>query len=101
MLKKRNAQGLSITTIILAVIGIIIIIVLVAMFTGRLGIFSEKLEEQSDVKCPTLCTALGKTKIDCSTDGAERVRKECCCKAKGDATIITTTTDTTTTRPRG
>ena len=86
MLKKRNAQGLSITTIILAVIGIIIIIVLVAMFTGRLGIFSEKLEEQSDVKCPTLCTALGTTEIDCPTDDAptddagRKVSESCCCR---------------------
>tara|TARA_Y100000294_G_scaffold120234_1_gene111706 strand:+ start:381 stop:632 length:252 start_codon:yes stop_codon:yes gene_type:complete len=80
MLKKRNAQGLSITTIILAVIGIIIIVVLIAMFTGRLGIFSEKLKEQSEVSCLNLCTALNMVAESC-TNGNKKVRNEpqCCC----------------------
>ena len=81
MLKKRNAQGLSITTIILAVIGIIIIIVLIAMFTGRLGIFSEKLKEQSEVSCLNLCTALNMVVAESCTNGNKKVRNEpqCCC----------------------
>ena len=56
MLKKR-AQGLSITTIIIAVIGLIILVVLVAILTGRLGIFSTGLE--SAVTCKNSCGAIG------------------------------------------
>lgn len=43
---KKRAQGLSITTIIVAVIGLIILVVLIAIFTGRLGAFGKGLEEQ-------------------------------------------------------
>lgn len=55
MFKKRNAQGLSITTIIIAVIGLIVVIVLVAIFSGRLGQFGQGLDEAST--CDSLCTS--------------------------------------------
>jgi len=48
MLKKRKSQGLSITTIILAVIGLIILVALVALLTGRLGDFNRDLTEQKE-----------------------------------------------------
>jgi len=44
MLKKRDAQGLSITTIIVAVIGLIVVVVLIAIFTGRIGSFGKGLD---------------------------------------------------------
>jgi len=52
MLKKK-AQGLSITTIIVAVIGLIILVVIVMMITGKLGIFSEGIASFGDAskKC--------------------------------------------------
>ncbi len=49
MLKKRNAQGLSITVIIAAVIGLIIIVVVVMMLTGKLGAFGKGVDEQSNI----------------------------------------------------
>ena len=58
MLKKRNAQGLSITTIIVAVIGLIILVVLVAVFTGRIGSFGKGLDTAKS--CQSACQALGK-----------------------------------------
>ena len=69
MLKKRNAQGLSITTIIVAVIGLIILIVLIAIFTGRIGSFSKGLDTaETDVKtCNTLCVVQGLSKSTAST----------------------------------
>jgi hypothetical protein len=90
MFKKRKAQGLSITTIIVAVIGIIILVVLIVIFTGRLGIFSKGLEEQSDVKCTNICRALNmdegttltSTTTVCGT-GETKVSEKCCCKSKG------------------
>jgi len=55
MFKKRNAQGLSITTIIIAVIGLVIVIVLIAIFSGRLGKFGQGLDEAKT--CDSLCTS--------------------------------------------
>ena len=56
MLKKK-AQGLSITTIIVAVIGLIILVVIVMMITDKLGIFSEGVGRAAS--CDTLCRASG------------------------------------------
>jgi hypothetical protein len=61
MFKKRG-QGLSITTIIIAVIGLIILVVLIALLTGRLGGFSKGVEETGS--CDVSCKAAG-------FDGAE------------------------------
>ena len=57
MLKKR-AQGLSITTIIVAVIGLIILVVVILMITGKLGAFSSGVESSSS--CENICKAIGK-----------------------------------------
>lgn len=69
MLKKRNAQGLSITTIIIAVIGLLIVIVLIAIFTGRIGGFSKGLDTaETGVKtCSSMCEVQGLTE-DEATD---------------------------------
>ena len=60
MFEKRKAQGLSITTIIVAVIGLIILVVIIAILTGRMGIFSAGLE--SAASCENACKALGLVK---------------------------------------
>ena len=36
---RKNAQGLSLTTIIVAAVGLIVLVVLVAIFTGQIGGF--------------------------------------------------------------
>ena len=62
MLKKRNAQGLSITTIIVAVIGLIVVVVLIAIFTGRIGSFGKGLDmtEKNIIQsCSSLCGVQG------------------------------------------
>jgi len=41
MLKKKNAQGISVHVIIIAVIALIVLIVLIAIFTGKFGEFSK------------------------------------------------------------
>jgi len=58
MLNNRKAQGLSITTIIVAVIGLIIVIVLIAIFTGRIGGFSVGLDESKT--CKSVCDGISK-----------------------------------------
>ena len=55
MFKKRNAQGLSITTIIIAVIGLIVVVVLVSIFSGRLGQFGRGLDDAKT--CESVCTS--------------------------------------------
>jgi hypothetical protein len=43
MLNKRG-QGLSVTTIIVAIIGLIILVAIILMLTGKLGAFGEGAE---------------------------------------------------------
>jgi len=57
MLKKRNAQGLSVSIIIMAVVGLIILVVIVAMVTGKLGGFSKGARDSGT--CTTVCGAAG------------------------------------------
>ena len=71
MLKKRNAQGLSITTIVVAVIALIIIVVLIAIFSGRMALFGTGLDESKT--CSSICSSLGKSMVqevakDCTDD---------------------------------
>ena len=56
MLKKR-AQGLSVHTIILAVIGLIILVVIVLMLTGKLGMVGKGLDKPAT--CEDSCNAIG------------------------------------------
>jgi len=44
MLKKRNAQGMSVKIIIVAIIGLIILAIVVMMLSGRLGDFGGKVK---------------------------------------------------------
>jgi hypothetical protein len=49
----RKAQGLSITTIIVALIALIVLVIIISIFTGRMGIFGKGLDEaQLGGKCP-------------------------------------------------
>ena len=48
---KKKGQGLSITTIIVAVIALIVLVVLIAIFTGRVNIF-ERVVNNSSVEIP-------------------------------------------------
>ncbi len=40
---NKKAQGLSINTIIIAAIAVVVLVVLIAIFTGRIGMFSTAL----------------------------------------------------------
>jgi len=92
MLKKRKAQGLSINTIIVAIIGLIILVVLVLLLAGKLGTFSEGLDVAT--RCENICKTVGKDKGGvvgtgaltgkpaCSVTGEQLVTATCCCKPK-------------------
>ncbi|MBI4452412.1 hypothetical protein HY637_03210 [Candidatus Woesearchaeota archaeon] len=53
---KRKAQSISINTIIIAAIGLAVLVVLFAIFTGRLGKFTLGVEKTDtcDQKCLSL-----------------------------------------------
>src|SRR3989338_1659920 len=53
MLKKRNAQGLSITMIVAAVIALVIIVVIIAILTRNLGSFSSGAG--TAISCRSVC----------------------------------------------
>ncbi len=48
----KKAQGLPITTIILAILGIVVLVILFAILTGRMAIFAGAANE-----CPGVCLA--------------------------------------------
>jgi len=56
---SKKGQGLSLTTIIVAAIALIVLVVLVMIFTGRIGIFSDDLEEISQKELIGMSTKYG------------------------------------------
>ena len=48
---RTRAQGISINTIIIAALALIVLVVLIAIFTGRLGIWGQELDKQQNKKC--------------------------------------------------
>ena len=49
-MKPKKAQGLPITTIIIAILGLVVLIVIMFIFTGRIGIWGGEI-----AKCPGAC----------------------------------------------
>jgi len=47
---RKNAQGLSITTIIVAALALVVLVIIFAIFTGRISIFGRGITE-----CPGRC----------------------------------------------
>lgn len=48
----KKAQGLPISTVILAALGLLVLVVLFAITTGRLGVFSREIQT-----CPNPCVS--------------------------------------------
>ena len=95
---RKKSQGLSINAIILVAIGLIVLVVLIAIFTGRMGNFVRGID--TTATCKSSCEAFGrgaytgtdaKIQTECEeTDKAKVVSgtyedvpkgKVCCCKA--------------------
>jgi len=57
----KKGQGLSLTTIIIAAIGLIVLVVLVAIFTGQIGSWGQAISKEQkvtgckDLKPPGTC----------------------------------------------
>ena len=83
---NSKAQGISMTTIVIAALALLVLVVLTLIFTGRMGDFSLGVEENTD--CQSFCDSLGykKEAIEgkCSgQDDSKEVElgdeKFCCC----------------------
>ena len=82
ILKHRKGQGLSLNTIVIAMLVMIVLLVLILVFTGRLGIFSDILGK-SDVSCigkgGKWCGASAScTEVDGVTEDAPSGKAYCC-----------------------
>ena len=83
---KKNAQGLSMTTIVVAALALLVLVVLALIFTGRMGDFSTGIKGVSD--CNQACTAAGFNGVDnqCDMNGSNMIpgfEEDCCCKPFG------------------
>ena len=67
---NKKAQGLSVHTIILAVIGLIILVVIVLMLTGKLGDFGKGAESASESYIKT-CEELGGASLEDRETGCQ------------------------------
>ena len=92
----KKAQGISINTIIIAAIGLAVLIVLFAIFTGRLGIFTKTVQDTDT--CAQKCSSLNMdrgTPLDLQTSQCDRLGGEqtvpgtysdskfgCCCRPR-------------------
>lgn len=56
----KKAQGLSINVIIIVAISLIVLVVLIAVFTGRMGGFVKGVD--TSATCSNACSALGMQK---------------------------------------
>ena len=88
----KKAQGLSMTTIVIAALALLVLVVLTLIFTGRMGTFARGLDENTD--CNTYCESSGyaggykvisPNPLICDSDKEERkVRLTsthiCCCQ---------------------
>lgn len=59
MLPSRKAQGLSLNTVIIAALGLIVLIILVLVLTGRIRGTSEGIEKTQDIVDTSKCEIPG------------------------------------------
>ena len=55
----KKGQGLSMTTIVIAALALLVLVVLTLIFTGRLNLWNKGMDET--MACDNYCNALGKT----------------------------------------
>ena len=86
----KKAQGISINVIVIAAIALAVLVVLFAIFTGKLGVFSREVDKTDN--CVARCTAIGKEKgTDLVSEGLQCPSGEdpisggkfgCCCRER-------------------
>lgn len=54
-MQNKRGQGISINTIIIAAIALIVLVVLIAIFTGRIGLFSRGVQQTEQGAYACVC----------------------------------------------
>ena len=67
--KNRKSQGLSVNVIIIAALALIVLVVLTVIFTGRIKIFSQTLEDCESKQ--------GNCKVSCGPDETKITNAKC------------------------
>lgn len=85
MIKRGKAQGMPVNVIIIAVLALIVLFVLAALFTGRTRLFAENLEScaSKQGQCRATICETGETTVPntkCSQEDIGAGRKTCCIK---------------------
>jgi len=60
---NKKAQGISINVIIIAAIALAVLVVLFAIFTGRIGLFSRGVKETETGAYSCVCSEPGKGRV--------------------------------------
>lgn len=66
---KRKGQGLSITTIIVAAIALIVLVILIAIFTGRIAVFQRGISEEANAELARVKINYGDCHPSASAEG--------------------------------
>ena len=81
---KKRAQGLSITTIVVAALALLVLVVLALVFTGNMGGFTTGVKESAN--CNQACKASAfNGQGECLDDGSNLIPgfdPDCCCELK-------------------
>jgi len=87
---NKKGQGLPLTTIIIAAVGLIVLVVMVAIFTGKMGKTGAEIDKAQQVSCAEACVASGFSQGGNEKSGDQCNEGEtsilfrgdaCCCRA--------------------
>ena len=83
---NKKAQGLSMTTIVVAALALLVMVVLALVFTGRMGDFSTGVKSVGTCDQACIAAGFGISGGECEDDGSNNMagygKDECCCQPK-------------------
>ena len=65
----KKAQGISLNVIIIAAIGLVVLVLLVAIFTGRINVFGKGVDATSEVGVQNVCLRADRVCLESQPDG--------------------------------
>ncbi|MBI1970788.1 hypothetical protein HYS47_03505 [Candidatus Woesearchaeota archaeon] len=75
MIKQTKAQGLSMSTIVLAVLALVVLVILILIFTGKLGRTGQGIDTTRDQYTGQNCEIPG-TPRTCRIGGLDECRRQ-------------------------
>ena len=86
MVKNTKSQGMPINVIIIAALALVVLVVLLAVFTGRIKIFSENLQScaakqgqcEKGLSCPSNKALVTNTNCPETADDKQQGKNMCC-----------------------